>query len=240
MIGIVIPVHNEELRLEACLDAVISAARHPALCHESVKIVAVLDNCLDQSEQIARSCEVEMLAIVACNVGAARAAGADYLLACGARWLAFTDADTVVAEDWLVAQLAVDADLVCGTVAVEEWSLHGAQARREFEAGYCDRDGHRHIHGANLGVSAQAYALAGGFRPLKVHEDVALVNTLVARGARVAWTAAPRVTTSARRDFKIEGGFGTFLAALRGEADATGNNAGGCLPLASDPAADVS
>ncbi len=234
MIGIVIPVHNEELRLEACLDAVISAARHPRLCNEVVKIVAVLDDCVDQSAHIARTCCVEALSIDARNVGAARAAGADYLLACGARWLAFTDADTVVAEDWLVAQLALDADLVCGTIAIEEWSLHASGVRREFEASYCDRDGHRHIHGANLGVSAQAYALAGGFRPLKVHEDVALVNTLVARGARVAWTAAPRVITSARRDFKIDGGFGTFLAALQGGAETSH------MPLTPDPAADIS
>jgi glycosyltransferase involved in cell wall biosynthesis len=214
VIGIVIPVHDEELRLESCLNAVIAACAQPRLRREAAKIVVVLDGCRDRSAQIARACGVETLSINARNVGLARAAGADYLLACGTRWLAFTDADTTVSEDWLVAQLALGADVVCGTVGVNEWSAHSARARSEFERLYNDRDGHRHIHGANLGVSAQAYARAGGFCGLPVSEDVALVGALIASGANIAWSAAPRVTTSARRDFKIPAGFGDHLAAL--------------------------
>jgi hypothetical protein len=34
--------------------------------------------------------------------------------------------------------------------------------------------GHHHVHGANLGMSASAYGAAGGFPPLRTHEDVAL------------------------------------------------------------------
>lgn len=165
----------------------------------------------------------------------ARAVGADYLIACGARWLAFTDADTVVAADWLATQLALDADLVCGTVGIDGWSWHSPEVRREFELAYQDRDGHRHIHGANLGVSAAAYVHAGGFPALKVHEDVALVSALLASDARVVWSAAPRVTTSARRDFKIYGGFGTFLVALHGKASEATRSSTGMTP---DPASD--
>lgn len=50
------------------------------------------------------------------NVGHARAAGAQELLNQGVRWIACTDADSTVAEDWLVEQLALEADAVCGTV----------------------------------------------------------------------------------------------------------------------------
>jgi hypothetical protein len=87
--------------------------------------------------------------------------------------------------------------------------------RSEYERNYTDRDGHRHIHGANLGVSAHAYALAGGFSGLSVSEDVALVDALIESGANIAWSASPRVTTSARKDFKIPGGFGTCLATIQ-------------------------
>jgi len=235
MIGIVIPVHNEEQLLHACLSGVIAAAHDTGLGGEAVKIVAVMDACHDGSAAIARRHGVETLTIHAGNVGAARAAGADYLLACGARWLAFTDADSVVAPNWLATQLELDADLVCGTVKVTEWEGHPAQVRRAYEAGYRDCDGHRHVHGANLGVSAQAYAQAGGFSALQVHEDVALVDAVLACGAYVVWTAAPRVTTSARRDCRIEGGFGSFLAAMH---EAAADDAG-TLPLMTGPAADL-
>ena len=62
------------------------------------------------------------LAVQARNVGLARQAGAQALLAAGARWLAFTDADSEVADDWLVAQLRhqqAGADAVCGCVTVD-------------------------------------------------------------------------------------------------------------------------
>jgi hypothetical protein len=69
------------------------------------------------------------------------------------------------------------------------------------------------VHGANLGVSAQAYLRAGGFAPLACSEDVALVEQLQATGARIAWSAAPRVVTSARRASRARGGFGDTLCA---------------------------
>ena len=136
----------------------------------------------------------------------------------GARWLAFTDADTVVSPEWLWKQLELEADAVCGSIDINDWSMHGNQAdniRIHFARTYQDADGHRHIHGANLGVSTEAYLRAGGFRPLACSEDVALVEALQACGARIAWSAAPRVSTSARADARVRGGFGdTFLAVI--------------------------
>ena len=85
-----------------------------------------------------------------------------------------------------------------------------------YDAHYVDRDGHRHVHGANLGVSRTAYLAAGGFRDLIVGEDVALVASLMESGARIAWTAAPRVETSARRQSRACLGFGAFLIEIGG------------------------
>jgi hypothetical protein len=72
--------------------------------------------------------------------------------------------------------------------------------------------------GANLGMSAAAYRRAGGFSPLACHEDVALVEALIASGADVAWSSRPRVVTSARLDSRADGGFGTLLARLAAQA----------------------
>jgi glycosyltransferase involved in cell wall biosynthesis len=217
MIGVVIPVHNEEEYLHACLIAVQAAALHPGLLDEEVRVVVVLDDCSDGSGRIAQALTVDFLAIEARNVGLARAAGAAHLLAAGARWLAFTDADSVVSYGWLATQLSLNADAVCGTVAVEDWTIHdeeGVFLKRRFHASYNDHDQHRHIHGANLGVSAAAYRQVGGFAALACGEDVALVNTLIACGARVSWSAAPRVTTTSRFSSRARGGFGDTLKAL--------------------------
>jgi anti-anti-sigma regulatory factor len=170
MIGIVIPVHNEQDYLRACLASVQLAMAHPGLPAEEVRVLAVLDACSDGSGGIAQGMNVEFLAIDSRNVGLARATGAAALMQAGARWLAFTDADSVVAPAWLATQLALavqeDADAVCGTVAVADWSVHGERAsflQRHFQSTYFDQDQHRHIHGANRGVSTVAYRRAGGF-----------------------------------------------------------------------------
>lgn len=214
MIGVAIPAHDEEERLSACVASVLRAACHPALAGERVEVVVVLDACRDRSFEAAARHPVEILSIEARNVGRARALGADALLESRARWLTFTDADTIVSRDWLAAQLALDADAVCGTVGVAGWWLHPLELRERYRARYMDADGHRHVHGANLGVAAEWYRRVGGFASLPAHEDVALVDALERAGARIAWSAAPRVVTSARRDARARGGFGDHLLAL--------------------------
>jgi glycosyltransferase involved in cell wall biosynthesis len=217
VIGVAIPVHNEEKYLRACLCAIQAAAAHAALGGEEVRVAVVLDDCSDASHAIAAAFAVDVIVQSARNVGMARAAGAEHLLNAGARWLAFTDADTIVSDNWLATQLGLGADAVCGTVAVQDWSAHGerhALVRARLRATYRDADGHGHVHGANLGVSAQAYLRVGGFRPLPCSEDVALVQALVSSGAAIAWSAAPRVTTSARTQSRARGGFGDHLSML--------------------------
>ncbi|MGY2372958.1 glycosyltransferase [Pseudomonas sp. SDO524_S393] len=215
MIGVLIPAHNEELLLEACLDAAMVAAGHPALKGEAVQILVVLDSCSDGSARIAQGYQVQCLEVQARNVGHVRGVGARHLLNLGARWISCTDADSRVAPDWLVAQLALEVDAVCGTVTVDTWSEgFDAAAQIRYHQGYEARDGHRHVHGANLGVSAGAYVRSGGFEPLACHEDVQLVRDLERSGANIAWSHAPQVITSARLDAHAQGGFGDYLKGL--------------------------
>lgn len=213
MIGVVVPVHNEEKTLEACIGAIQRAAANPRLHGEQVVIMVVLDSCTDASLRVAQAMGVRTLRLSASNVGQARSAGAQTLLRRNARWLAFTDADSVVSADWLADQLSLDAEVVCGSVAVA-WPPGSEALRIRHERTYCDRDGHRHIHGANLGMTARAYRKAGGFPPLKCSEDVALVQALVRLGETICWSAVPRVRTSARLNGRLEGGFADYLLRL--------------------------
>ena len=196
----------------------MTAARCDELQGEPVAVIVVLDSCSDSSWAVARRCGAMTIAVDARNVGAARAAGARRAIELGARWLAFTDADSVVAPSWLAVQLDLRSDAVCGTVTVEDWGSYGEHMRAHYDASYTDADGHRHIHGANLGVSTAAYVAAGGFRALESSEDVALVDMLQLHGALIAWSAAPRVVTSARRSFRAPLGFGATLLRVDSES----------------------
>lgn len=227
MIAAIVPACNEERTIGACLRSLAAASRCPQLKGEATLLVVALDTCTDATEHIARRTGASVVALKGRNVGMARSAGAQVALEAGARWLAFTDADSMVAPNWFSAQLDQSADAVCGTVAVVDWGTYGARMRSHFEATYTDADGHRHIHGANLGVSAEAYRRVGGFRPLESSEDVALVQALQDSGASIAWSAAPRVLTSARRHFRAPGGFGATLQRIADQgswhaADAAG------------------
>lgn len=214
MIGVCIPAHNEEREFDHCLQSVMHAAQHPGLNGERVQVVVILDTCTDGTEAKAQRWPVTRIHASYRNVGLARAAGARHMLDAGARWLAFTDADTAVSDSWLVDQLSLHAPVVCGTVGVSDWTSHGhyaEHARVEFLAGYQDRDGHRHVHGANLGIDAQTYRQIGGFEALGCSEDQALVDRLERAGVPIAWTALPRVITSARPYSRVSGGFASTL-----------------------------
>lgn len=219
MIAVIVPAHNEEEHIGACLAAVNQASRSPLLLGESVALIVVTDACTDLTGVIARRMGATVIEVNERNVGKARAVGAECALAAGARWLAFTDADSVVGCDWLAAQLTLVCDAVCGTVEVHDWGDYGEQMQRHYQLTYTDADGHRHIHGANLGVSASAYCRVGGFQPLSSSEDVALVEALLRSGASVAWSAAPRVVTSSRKTFRAPAGFGATLERIARESD---------------------
>lgn len=69
-----------------------------------------------------------------------------------------------------------------------------------------------------------------------------LVGALQATGARIAWSAGPRVTASARTDARPQGGFGDILLAMvvafADRADNERSMAGyqeRLLPIANDP-----
>jgi len=133
-------------------------------------------------------------------------------------WLATTDADSRVPQDWLAVQLALamtGAEVVAGTVSVDDWSQQPVTVRARFAATYgAPRAGHLHVHGANLGLSAAAYADAGGVPPLALAEDQALVDALRRRARRLMATDRIPVLTSARRESRTRGGFADHLRGL--------------------------
>ncbi len=212
-VTVIVPAHDEEQHLGACLRSIRVAAAQVAV---PVEVVVVLDACSDGSAALVPP-DFTALDVAVGNVGAARAAGFALATPGPGRWLATTDADCEVPSSWLADQLAaarLGADVVAGTVEVHDWSTRHPALPPAFYALYTQGVGHRHVHGANLGLSAATYQRVGGFRPLRVHEDVDLVDRCVADGASVCWSGAAPVITSARVSTRTPHGFSGYLSAV--------------------------
>jgi hypothetical protein len=83
-------------------------------------------------------------------------------------WIANTDADCEVPRDWLTRQLAIarqGIDAVAGIVDVDSFLEHDSGVPERFRRSYqIYEDGtHPHVHGANMGIRADAYLRAGGW-----------------------------------------------------------------------------
>lgn len=210
---VVVPAHDEEGLLPRCLGSLAVAAQQVAV---PVRVVVVLDSCTDGSAAVLGP-GVCGVVVSHRNVGAARAAGFRAAGVGPSTWCACTDADTVVSPTWLQAQLAHaerGVDVLVGTVRTTGWSQHPVGLRAVYESGYTQADGHRHVHGANLGVRGSAYNDLGGFRRLGLHEDVDLVQRAMAAGLVVHRSADPVVHTSTRTSGRAAGGFATHLNTL--------------------------
>jgi glycosyltransferase involved in cell wall biosynthesis len=72
-LGVVVPAHNEQDRLPACLASLHPAAR--ALRGSVVHLVVVADRCRDHTAKVARCGGAAVVTIDAQRAGAARAAG---------------------------------------------------------------------------------------------------------------------------------------------------------------------
>lgn len=208
-IGVVVPARDEAELIGTAVRSIARAAEAVAL---PVVVVVVADGCGDDTARIARELGADVLEIPASGVGAARAAGAERALAAGADWLAHTDADSEVPPDWLIEQLRMaelGADVVIGTVRPRFAELTGAQVRA-WIATHSHGEALGHVHGANLGTRADVYLRAGGYRPLREHEDVDLVARMRPFSA-VVETDAAEVVTSGRRIGRTEGGYAGYL-----------------------------
>jgi hypothetical protein len=233
-IGVVVPAHDEESTIASCLASILVACAHPAVRGVPIRVTTALDHCSDDTGEVTMrmaaaaphrvrpAVEVATVELRATNVGKARAAGCDDVLRAFAGldahrvWLATTDADSVVPSDWLAHHLSLHrhgADGCTGTVCVRHWDEQPARVASSFPRWYLPPGSghHDHVHGANLGFTADAYRRAGGFAAMSCSEDRALSHAMRSRGARIVPTLGAPVMTSARREGRVTGGFSDFL-----------------------------
>lgn len=224
-VHVVVPARNEELLMGRCLDALRTSraallAERPQL---EVRVTVVLDGCTDGTAAVVHAAEgIDALEVTELTPGGARAAGVRHVTAAvpaggsGRTWVACTDADSAVPPGWLAGQVhCAEKGFVCrvGTV-LPELGTGQRPLYLSWLARHEHLDGHRHVHGANLGFTLAAYEQVGGFAALRVGEDVDLVQRMRAAGLPVQASGADPVHTSARSSSRVRGGFADYLATL--------------------------
>lgn len=224
-VAVLIPARDEELLLPRCLRSVRLACLNLPQ-GVTTDIVVVSDGSRDNTHAIAVQFLEEVGTAVAINgrgVGSARACAATTALHryAGSRdrcWLANTDADCEVPEDWLLDQLALAKRgfiAVAGTIDVDSFVEHAMHVENSFRRSYRMPigGGHPHVHGANLGIRADAYLRVGGWGPLLTAEDHDLWSRLANCGGQRIADASLQVLTSGRREGRAPMGFAAALAA---------------------------
>lgn len=219
---VVVPARNEETSIVRCIRS-INRAAWLVFPFASTDVVVVADSCTDQTACRARGvgpriCVLEL--DLGC-VGAARHFG----VAAGLRrsqrdqrrvWVANTDADSAVPALWLLRQLVLGWRgfvAVAGLVQLDPNTNRDLQTA--FRSSYVRRvDGtHDHVHGANLGVRADAYSAVGGWsRIVATGEDHDLWNRLREVGPTMP-SSSVYVVTSARTIGRAPAGFAAHMAA---------------------------
>ena len=227
--AVVVPARDEAANITKCVESILRSAAAAGLAHDRFELVVVADSCTDATAAIARRAVGGLGVVVearAGSVGQARAIGTSRALA---RWVArpstvwtvHTDADSVVPEGWLhhqrrVAEVGFAA--VAGVVEVASFAEHGARTARRHHRKYSAAgDDHPHVHGANLGVRADAYRAVGGWSAIASGEDHALWNAVRRAGYPTLSTRSIHVVTSGRRVGRAPDGFAAHLRSL-GEA----------------------
>jgi glycosyltransferase involved in cell wall biosynthesis len=214
-LGVVVPIHDEEDLLSDALEALGATFADVRDARVPSHLVLVFDSCRDASVDVAtrwakslprlEPLTMSALTLDARNVGVARRLGCAAVLEHWENhrpenvWIATTDADSRVPQNWLREQVRRHdrgTDVWAGRVSVRDEGVSHETARR-WQREY-DREA-QPIHGASLGFNGAKYLAAGGFSSLETGEDRALMQRLVEAGATTHFDSALRVETSARR-----------------------------------------
>ncbi len=228
--AIVIPARDEQELLPRCLRSVQNA-RLMLPSHVTSDLIVVADQSTDDTCNVAWDFVQGNGTVVETQagcVGAARALGVRHALERyrGRRnrcWLANTDADCQVPATWLQDQLAfanAGYSATAGIVDVDSFAEHKPFVSDRFRRAYLiHSDGtHPHVHGANLGVRADAYLQAGGWQNLYTAEDHDLWRRLQRGRHKHISVASLCVSTSGRKAGRAPLGFAGTLAAYNGAA----------------------
>ncbi len=266
-VAVAIPVRDEEERLPACLAALDRAAASWG-SRGPVTIVALANQCRDRSVAILRDtrlCHATLVWRAVSLLPGYRHAGwarrlafdvAADLLVADDDLLLSTDADTLVAPDWLVRNAAclTEADAVAGravTIRAERVAT-GATGHRRLDLlgryytaldylravrdpGVEPWPRHYYEGGASIALTHGLYRRIGGAPTPSLAEDRALFDRIRAAGGHVRHPVDVRVATSCRLDGRAPGGMADTVAGWVAQNEDAPLHDTYRLPVALDP-----
>jgi Glycosyl transferase family 2 len=243
-VGVVVPAHNEQDHIVACLRR-LRQALHRLPTDTAAAVTVVLDRCTDHTpDRVATMiddwphAEAVLvpdtasspgnfdITVAGSGVGALRALGLRRALArlrahpAERTWLLSTDADTTVPPDWACAHLrlaATGAHGVAGLVELTDATQLPPDVLRRYQALVTrglHGHHHEHVYAANLGFRADAYLAVGGFPLDGPGEDHGLWRLMATAGYRLEHPTTVTVQTSARVCGRAQGGHADLLRAL--------------------------
>ena len=235
---VVMPARNEQDLIASSLHAL---AAQIGISPYEYEVLLVLDRCTDATADRARevaddhpSLRLYLLDGPGLGSGHARRAGMDAAcerltgLGRPAGLIASTDADTIVAPDWLHVQLEATergARAIGGRIELGPGSLPPSVARWHRERGryrhqklLADPDQlgateHWQFSGASLALTVETYARVGGLEPRATLEDEGLEQVLREEHIPIERLLSVRATTSSRLDGRASEGLAHDLAA---------------------------
>jgi len=239
---VVVPARDEEALISSCLR---SLAEQEDISFAEFEVLLVLDRCTDATEQRALEVAAEYPDLClyslegpgrgaghARRVGMEEARGRLMSLDRPNGLIASTDADTIVASNWLSVQLEAaargakaigghielrdDVDLPRGVSGWREEQGRLRQSEMLSPPGLDDephaRTEHWRFSGASLALTAVTYQEIGGLEPRAALEDEYLERTLESRGVPIERPLAVRVATSSRLVGRAKRGLARDLA----------------------------
>lgn len=228
-VGVVIPARNEATRIRAAIEAVAKSCRNVTT---ACTIVVVDDGSSDETAVIAAETLLfhdgpsRLLRVRAGRASTARRVGCEAFGASVANpataWVLSTDADSVVAPDWVARYLRhhergeVAVAGIVGLLDDCDGRRIGHRWRADYGSTLAPDGGHPHVHAANLGVRLDVLDQAGGFGNSERIEDIELWDRVRALGIVPRADANIVVGTSARLDGRVRLGFAAALERIYG------------------------
>ena len=241
---VVVPARDEQDLITSSLTALAAQAGVEPYEYE---VLLVLDACTDATAERAKKVagahpwlRLRLLDGPGLGSGHARRAGMDAAcerltgLGRPEGLIASTDADTVVAHDWLSVQLDAavrGARAIGGRIELGPGSLppavirwHSERGRSRHEKLMADPDQlgateHWQFSGASLALTVETYARVGGLEPRATLEDESLEQVLRKERIPIERLVSVRATTSSRLDGRATQGLAHDLTAACSRLD---------------------
>lgn len=195
-ISVVIPSFNEEKRIEACLHSIFHQSLLP------FEVIVVDNNSTDRTAEIAKSMGATVITEKKQGITFARNAGFD---AATGEVIARTDADTIVARDWIERinkhfEKDSELDAISGPAVFGLRVFSPLVRLLVFETNK-KIFGHYGLYGPNFAIRRTAWEKVRGEVCLdddKVHEDTDIAIH-IGKSGKIGYDKDLKVRTSARR-----------------------------------------